>query len=363
MSLPSYWNSEVSLALRDSTTSNEPRRTYFEFLSVTTSTTAVRHVIRQSRHKLELLLLLRVFVHELPILHPEDRPRRALRALTKASHNRRECGQGFAPACEPPHATATVAPLRLPTRFEAQDPRALPPFAKLFPTRQQPTEPNRAPRFSNLPPFHLSSERPTPSEYTPTVISPITEDTKRSSHEANTSLALQKDFHRGDWEKVAKLGDQNSRRLSRLANLEELLLNVGQRRSRRPEESRGAAETLLRVFFRESTEDSAGTRSALSNSSSTGIPAPWPRTETQPRGKPPSTYQQAGTLSEEFTLSNVIPEDKPGNGTGASKTFEVPSSTDRTYVPPSALCSTAPLGGRAIKNTPTERERSTFRGG
>ena len=64
--------------------------------------------------------MLRVLVHEFAILHPEDGPRRALRAFAKASHNRRECGQGFAPACEPPHATATVALLRPPTRFEAQ---------------------------------------------------------------------------------------------------------------------------------------------------------------------------------------------------------------------------------------------------
>ena len=63
--------------------------------------------------------MLRVLVHEFAILHPEDGPRRALRAFAKASHNRRECGQGFAPACEPPHATATVALLRPPARHEA----------------------------------------------------------------------------------------------------------------------------------------------------------------------------------------------------------------------------------------------------
>lgn len=102
------------------------RWTYFEFLSVTASTTAVRHVVGQRWHKLQLFLLLRVLVHELAILHPEDGPRRALRAFTKASHNRRECGQGFAPACERPHATATVAPL--PTRFEAHGSRLSPNF-------------------------------------------------------------------------------------------------------------------------------------------------------------------------------------------------------------------------------------------
>lgn len=41
-------------------------------------------------------------------MHPENGPCCALRAFTKASHNRRECGQDVAPACEPPHATATV---------------------------------------------------------------------------------------------------------------------------------------------------------------------------------------------------------------------------------------------------------------
>lgn len=98
---------------------------------MTASTTAVRHIIGQRRHELQLFLLLRVLVDEFAILHPEDGPRRALRAFTKASHNRRECGQGFAPACEPPHATATVAPLRLPTRFEAHGSRLSPNFPYL----------------------------------------------------------------------------------------------------------------------------------------------------------------------------------------------------------------------------------------
>lgn len=41
-------------------------------------------------------------------MHPENGPRCALRAFTKASHNRKECGQNIASACKPPHATATV---------------------------------------------------------------------------------------------------------------------------------------------------------------------------------------------------------------------------------------------------------------
>lgn len=41
-------------------------------------------------------------------MHPENGPRCTLRAFAKASHNRKECGQDIAPACKPPHATATV---------------------------------------------------------------------------------------------------------------------------------------------------------------------------------------------------------------------------------------------------------------
>jgi len=41
-------------------------------------------------------------------MHPENGPRCALWAFTKASHNRKECGQDIASACKPPHATATV---------------------------------------------------------------------------------------------------------------------------------------------------------------------------------------------------------------------------------------------------------------
>lgn len=49
-------------------------------------------------------------------MHPENGPRCALRALAEASHNHRECGQDIAPACKPPHATATVV-LARPSEF------------------------------------------------------------------------------------------------------------------------------------------------------------------------------------------------------------------------------------------------------
>jgi len=82
------------------------RGTYFELLSVTASTAAVRHVIRQRGHEPQLFSL-RVLVDEFAIVHPENGPGCALRAFTEASHNRGECGQDVAPACEqPPHATS-----------------------------------------------------------------------------------------------------------------------------------------------------------------------------------------------------------------------------------------------------------------
>lgn len=49
-------------------------------------------------------------------MHPENGPRRTLRAFPKASHTRKECGQDIAPACEPPHATATVVLARCPSK-------------------------------------------------------------------------------------------------------------------------------------------------------------------------------------------------------------------------------------------------------
>lgn len=90
------------------------------------STAAVRHVIGQRGHEPQLFLLRGVFVDEFAIMHPENGPCCALRAFTKASHNRRECGQDVAPACKPPHATSATVVLARPSepsrlRYDPRD--------------------------------------------------------------------------------------------------------------------------------------------------------------------------------------------------------------------------------------------------